>query len=315
MADPRARRTRTTGAPGARPGRVSAGGQGGVASRERIGKRRRSGGAGVLCSTAMRWPSATGLHRQRAHQGRGRPRNASAPNVDQDASLGDHERRRGPPCSRRSRGGSVREHPQRREAGRQHHRHDHHLPREEEGEKGEPGRASPPSMGASWWSRPASPLHWATTATSQAAAIREPHDRTPGRAAVPARGRWRSTGRRYSSPAHTKSRLQPKAASGTRTSRREKVVERVAQVVARDPLREPRVVESALVAQARVPVEHEDVERAGGPYACATRWPRRRGTGTCSRRRGPLDHPRVASSGYRCGSFELIASSWTPRGP
>ena len=44
---------------------------------------------------------------------------------------------------------------------------------------------------------------------------------------------------------------------------REQVVERVPQVVARDPLRQPRVVEAALVAEAPVAVEDEHVERAG----------------------------------------------------
>ena len=90
----------------------------------------------------------------------------------------------------------------------------------------------------------------------------------------------------------------------------------LAQVVAGGPLPDPGVVELTPVAEPALAVEQEHVERARGTECLRDRLPgvddireRERAVGC------PLLIRSKLSSGWRWGSFELMASSRTPLGP
>src|SRR4029079_14026673 len=81
---------------------------------------------------------------------------------------------------------------------------------------------------------------------------------------------------------------------------RQQVLERIRQVVAPDPLRDPGVVEAALVPDAPRRIEDEDVERAGRPErpgpALAVVADVRERVPVLPR---PLDHPLAAIVGVQ----------------
>ena len=145
------------------------------------------------------------------------PMNASGPEDGPDRQVAADEGRPGTPRPV-PRGGSGREHAQRREAGRQHHRHDHHLPREQGCRQREPDRAAALDEGVVVEQARVTGRLWATTADQPGRRDRE----TATGSQVVRRARSRSVAIEVamSSPAQTKSRLQPNGrVVVTRTSR------------------------------------------------------------------------------------------------